>query len=348
MEPEADLETLMVRYQQGDLASATALIQGLSPFLHRFFMVQFVSRRHADDLLQETLLRIHEVRHTYGERLLPWIYAIALHVRVDHFRRVRRVEVRKQQVEVLPEIASARPSDARPDIVTLLAALPEGQREVIAMLKMSHMFWRKWRAPRRPASALKLTGPTPGCGRCWRPWTSIPPTGEADMRDRDVDDILRREAPEEVDPAILDRISNAVGPSLRPVRPLPPARMLVCGLLLVCAAAALGGAALLGFDGIQKLSAAEISILFPVLGVLAWMAATSSADEMTPGSPAALLPCGYRASVSSRSSHCSQACFTITACSVSRPRVLSVLPPAGLQRFPPASVLGCCSGGGFP
>ena len=142
MEPEADFETLMVRYQQGEVAAATALIKGLSPLLHRFFMVQSVSRRHADDLLQETWLRVHEVRHTYrpGERLLPWLYALARHVRVDHYRRVRRVEIREQRVDELPEFAeTARPLDSGLDMVALLAALPESQREVIAMLKMSNM-----------------------------------------------------------------------------------------------------------------------------------------------------------------------------------------------------------------
>jgi RNA polymerase sigma-70 factor (ECF subfamily) len=142
MEPDADLETLMVRYQLGDLASATALIRRLSPQLHRFFMVQSVSRKDADDLLQETWMRIHEVRQTYrrGERVLPWLYAIARHVRVDHYRRVRRSESRERSVPQLPELpAGASPSTATPDIVELLAVLPESQREVITMLKISSM-----------------------------------------------------------------------------------------------------------------------------------------------------------------------------------------------------------------
>ena len=92
-----DLEMLMVRYQQGDFAAATALIHRLSPQLHRFFVVQFASRGDADDLLQETWLRIHEVRHTYraGEPVLPWLYAIARHIRVDHYRKARRTAARE-------------------------------------------------------------------------------------------------------------------------------------------------------------------------------------------------------------------------------------------------------------
>lgn len=137
---DAELEALMSRYQQGDSSAATELVTRLSPALHRFFMLRYVSRRFADDLLQETWLRIHEVRHTYrpGQPVLPWLYAIARNIRVDQYRKTRRVESREQQVEILPEAVSAeRPPG--PDLDAMLAALPEAQREVVAMLKISGM-----------------------------------------------------------------------------------------------------------------------------------------------------------------------------------------------------------------
>src|ERR1700691_1554004 len=101
MDTDVDLQSLMARYQQGDSAAATALVNRLSPQLHRFFLAQFVSRRHADDLLQETWLRIHEVRHTYrrGQPVLPWLYAIARNIRVDHYRKARRTEIREQSLD---------------------------------------------------------------------------------------------------------------------------------------------------------------------------------------------------------------------------------------------------------
>lgn len=132
----------MAAYQQGDRAAAEALIERVSPQLHRFFMAQVVSRRSADDLLQETWLRIHEARRTYrpGEPVLPWIYAIARHVRVDSYRKVRRTEIREQQVDVLPETPAPAPgAQAGLDLEALLATLPESQREVIVMLKVSEM-----------------------------------------------------------------------------------------------------------------------------------------------------------------------------------------------------------------
>jgi RNA polymerase sigma-70 factor, ECF subfamily len=138
--PDADLEALMLRYQQGDTGAAADLVARLSPALHRFFLMRFVSRRFADDLLQETWLRVHQVRHTHrpGEPVLPWLYAIARNIRVDQYRKTRRVESREQQVEILPEVTAAEKSRG-PDLDALLAQLPESQREVVSMLKISGM-----------------------------------------------------------------------------------------------------------------------------------------------------------------------------------------------------------------
>jgi RNA polymerase sigma-70 factor, ECF subfamily len=142
MASEPDLESLMARYQQGDPTAASALVLRLSPQLHRFFLAQFVSRRDADDLLQETWLRLHEVRHTYrpAQPVLPWLYAIARHIRVDHYRKARRDEAREQPLdEAIAASVPSRPASAAPDLEALLAILPQSQREVVAMLKVAGM-----------------------------------------------------------------------------------------------------------------------------------------------------------------------------------------------------------------
>jgi RNA polymerase sigma-70 factor, ECF subfamily len=93
--------------------------------------------------LQETWLRIHKVRHTYrlGEPVLPWFYAIARHVRVDHYRKAIRTSAREQK---LTDISSAaadpiESGDLPGRLAELLAPLPESQREVIEMLKVAGM-----------------------------------------------------------------------------------------------------------------------------------------------------------------------------------------------------------------
>jgi RNA polymerase sigma-70 factor (ECF subfamily) len=142
MHPDGELETLMVRYQEGDFSAATSLIHRLSPRIHRFFAVQLVSRAAADDLLQETWLRLHEVRHTYrpGEPVLPWLYAIARHIRVDHYRKSGRTSAREQSLDQTPEMPAPRPaSGATLSLEEMLAPLPESQREVVEMLKVDGM-----------------------------------------------------------------------------------------------------------------------------------------------------------------------------------------------------------------
>ena len=143
MHPDSNFEILMARYQQGDFGAATNLIERISPQLHRFFLAQSQSRTDADDLLQETWLRIHKVRHTYrpGEPALPWFYAIARHVRVDHYRKSVRTTVGERTLEAMFKEAATVPteSDHADGLDALLAPLSESQREVIEMLKVAGM-----------------------------------------------------------------------------------------------------------------------------------------------------------------------------------------------------------------
>ena len=141
MESGPELPSLMARYGAGDSTAASALVSHLSPHLRRFFLLEPMSRSHADDLLQETWLRIHRVRHTYrpGEPVLAWVYAIARHVRSDHFRKSYRTLRREESLggrEDLPQTASGSDTAAS-DLESLLAPLPESQREVIFLLKVS-------------------------------------------------------------------------------------------------------------------------------------------------------------------------------------------------------------------
>jgi RNA polymerase sigma-70 factor (ECF subfamily) len=143
MDQRTNLDTLMARYQAGDSAAVTALVQGVGPQLHRFFMAQSASRSDADDLLQETWLRIHRVRHTYrpGEPVLPWFYAIARRVRIDHYRKASRTSARERplvDVSIL-SVTQPREDSHDEDLETLLAPLSDSQRDIIRMLKVTGM-----------------------------------------------------------------------------------------------------------------------------------------------------------------------------------------------------------------
>lgn len=131
----------MQRYQSADSQAGVDLVETLSPQLFHFFTAQANGREDAEDLLQELWLRVHNARSTYrpGEPLLPWLYGIAHRVRVDHYRRNRR----KWQHEVVDDISlSNAPANAPAavpdnDLKALLMQLPDSQRELLVMLKVS-------------------------------------------------------------------------------------------------------------------------------------------------------------------------------------------------------------------
>ena len=136
----------MKRYQSGDPVAIEHLVRRISPALLRYFAGSLSGPNEAEDLLQDCWIQVHRSRHTYrpSEPLMPWIFAIARHTRLDGYRRRRRLETRELLVADipehlqggLPEIAHKEKED---DLDSLLASLPDGQREVILMLKVSGM-----------------------------------------------------------------------------------------------------------------------------------------------------------------------------------------------------------------
>jgi RNA polymerase sigma-70 factor (ECF subfamily) len=150
---EFELRTLMARYQSADAAAQDELVRRLSPPILRYFSASSfgasrIGREDAEDLLQECWLRMHRSRHTYraSEPVMPWIYAIARHTRLDAYRKRRRRESRELTVETLPETVQEQGPNQSVDqqsdqqsIEHLIADLPESQREVIVMLKVTGM-----------------------------------------------------------------------------------------------------------------------------------------------------------------------------------------------------------------
>jgi len=139
---ESALNRLMVNYQHGDRTSAEELIRLVSPMLYRYLTWPAINRMDGEDLLQECWLRVHKARHTFRPPapVLPWIFAIARHTKIDAHRRRIRVKSREFEVEVLPETANPPPRHkAEEGLLDLLAELPESQREVLLLMKVSGM-----------------------------------------------------------------------------------------------------------------------------------------------------------------------------------------------------------------
>lgn len=108
------------------------------------------------------------------------------------------------------------------------------------------------------------------------------------MRDREIDEVLQKaaaaERAPEIEASLLQQLADSIRPSMRRVRPLPRTHVLAGGVVLLCTGVALAGAARAGFSGFEKMDLLERTLIFAMLGILAWVAGTEFANEMIPGS----------------------------------------------------------------
>ena len=133
--PTIALESLLLRYQQGDGDAARLLVSRTASILFRSVRPFVNDATSAEEVLQDAWLRIHTSRHTWrsSEPALPWLLAITRYTRIDHLRRhYRRRETGLDELTQHPAVPAAAVND---EFSTLLAALPESQREVVLMLK---------------------------------------------------------------------------------------------------------------------------------------------------------------------------------------------------------------------
>ncbi|MFB0611243.1 sigma-70 family RNA polymerase sigma factor [Aurantiacibacter poecillastricola] len=88
-----------------------------------------------EDLVQESLIAIHEKRHTLdpGRPVAPWMFAIANYKLIDHWRKRGRNIV---DLDTDADMAIGSESFAATDIEALLEKLPEAQA---AAIRMTHI-----------------------------------------------------------------------------------------------------------------------------------------------------------------------------------------------------------------
>ena len=142
-----ELSRKMTEYQAGDAAAFDVLFRELSPRVYGYLVQSTRDRALADDLLQEVFLNVHRARATWrpGSPVLPWLFAIARHAAADRARssgRRARHEQPHEDVASLPVAAEPDRAADDPRLDELSAALdelPEPQRQVVTMLKVSGM-----------------------------------------------------------------------------------------------------------------------------------------------------------------------------------------------------------------
>ncbi len=140
---ETELRALLLPALAGDNAAYAAFLRRTSAHLRAFFRRRLIAYPDdMEDLVQETLLALHNQRHTWlpSQRLTPWLYAIARYKLVDLLRvRLPRRAVEIALDDVDEEALADRDDgalDARRDLVGLLMLLPERHRLPIQRVKI--------------------------------------------------------------------------------------------------------------------------------------------------------------------------------------------------------------------
>lgn len=161
------LRDLMRRAQKGDAEAYLALLVVVTPRIRRVIRSRraFLDRADVEDLVQDVLLSVHAVRHTYdpGRPFSPWLLAIVRNRLADAARRYSRQkghEVAVDDLDVTFADVEANVDAAIGDEEALAQAiheLPAGQRQAIELLKLQELSLKEAAAQTGSSiSALKV------------------------------------------------------------------------------------------------------------------------------------------------------------------------------------------------
>lgn len=155
MEIEDRLRALLLQGLDADAAAYQRFLKELSALLRAFLRRRLAQWPDAvEDLVQETLLAVHNQRHTYdaAQPLTAWAHAIARYKMIDFLRRRsgrEALDVPLGDEDELLAASDVEARDARRDLGALLSRLPDRQRLPILHVKIEG---------RSVAETAKLTG----------------------------------------------------------------------------------------------------------------------------------------------------------------------------------------------
>jgi hypothetical protein len=100
-----DWSAMMARAQAGDQAAYAALLEAITPYLRSLATAHCRRREDVEDAVQDILLTVHEIRHTYDPRrpVGPWLAAIARRRIADHLRQRYRRTIREAELAPRPK-----------------------------------------------------------------------------------------------------------------------------------------------------------------------------------------------------------------------------------------------------
>lgn len=142
LDTESRLRGLLLKGLAGDAVGYRDFLKALSTHLRAFLRGKLPGYRdEVEDMVQETLLAVHNQRHTYdaAQPLTAWVHAIARYKVVDMLRRRGAREALHEPLDDDTAVfagSEIEAGDARRDLTGLLDQLPEAQRLSITYMKL--------------------------------------------------------------------------------------------------------------------------------------------------------------------------------------------------------------------
>jgi RNA polymerase sigma-70 factor (ECF subfamily) len=138
----------MAAAQDGDQAAYARLLREVVPFIRALAGRYHRAPDRIDDVVQDVLLTVHRIRHTYepSRPFEPWLGAIVARRSIDALRRRGRTEAMEvadsKSLETFADPAANREVEQKEAAALLdsaIASLPPGQRQAIELVKIKEM-----------------------------------------------------------------------------------------------------------------------------------------------------------------------------------------------------------------
>jgi RNA polymerase sigma-70 factor (ECF subfamily) len=157
---------LMRAAQDGDQRAYADLLRQILPVTRAMVRRRIHDPGLVDEVVQDVLLTLHRVRHTYDpdRPFMPWLAAIASTRAIDQLRRGRRhahevydeTAMLNHPDEIGERDADAR--DAQEEVTQLLDTLPPRQRQALELVKLNeHSLSEASAMTGQSVGALKVT-----------------------------------------------------------------------------------------------------------------------------------------------------------------------------------------------
>lgn len=148
---DAGWSILMAHAQDGDRRAYRLLLEQIAPYLRTLAGSRHRSASDVEDAVQDILLTVHAIRHTYDPTrpFAPWLATIAKRRLIDRLRRQGRQ--RKRETALTAEHETFPTDQAnfddgisdRRELQAALQGLPSGQRQAVQLLRLEELSLRE-------------------------------------------------------------------------------------------------------------------------------------------------------------------------------------------------------------